>query len=107
MQIERRPQHTPQEIQVTHLVPEQALGARQNVLIDMLQTLPTPITITPHEDIERQTTYYTYHVGEQTEDRPFGIAMGATPNFLDALRFSLEAAMQHSAEASGGEVDVI
>jgi hypothetical protein len=94
MQIERLPQHSPQEIQVTHLVPEQALEAMQAALIDMLQTLPTPITIMQHEDAEWQTTYYTYQVGEQTENHPFGFAMGATPNFLDAMWFSLEAAMR-------------
>ena len=94
MQTERLPQHTPQEIQITHLVPEQALGAMQSALMELLQALPTPITITLHEDAERQKTYYTYHVGEQTEDHPFDFAMGATPDFLDAIRFSLEAAMR-------------
>jgi hypothetical protein len=107
MQIERAPQHIPQEIHLVNLVPEQALPAMQSALIDLLQTLPTPITITPHEDTERQTTYYTYEVGEQTEDHPFGIAMGATPDFLDAMRFSLEAAMKHSTEAQEGEVPVV
>ena len=102
MQTERLPQHIPQEIQVTHLVPEQAIPAMQQALIDLLQTLPTPITITEHQDTQ-QKTYYTYQVGEQTEHHPFGIAMGATPDFLDAMRFSLEAAMQHSTEAQGGD----
>jgi hypothetical protein len=100
---EHPPQPNPQEIQVTHLVPEQALGAMQEAIIDLLQTLPTPIMITEHQDTQQQT-YYTYQVGEQTEDHPFGIAMGATPNFLDAMRFSLAAAMQHRTEARGGEV---
>ena len=96
MQAERIPQHAPQEIQVINLVPEQAIPAMQRALIDLLQTLPTPITITRHEDTERQTTYYTYQVGEQTEHHPFGIAMGATPDFFDAMLFSLEAAMNHA-----------
>ena len=96
MQTERRPQHTPQEIQVTHLVPEQVIPAMQSALIEMLQTLPTPITITEHQDTQQQKTYYTYQVGEQTEQHPFGIAMGATPEFLDAIRFSLEAIMNHA-----------
>ena len=106
MQTERTPQHPPQEIQVTHLVPEQAIGAMQEALIDLLQTLPTPITITAHQDTQQQT-YYTYQVGEQTEAHPVGIAMGATPNFLDAMRFSLEAAMQQSTQTQGGEVNVV
>jgi len=107
MQTQRTPQHIPQEIQIINLVPEQAIPAMQEALIDLLQTLPTPITITPKEDAERQTTYYTYQVGEQTEDHPFGIVMGATPNFLDAMRFSLAAAMQHRIEAQGGDVPVV
>ncbi|MFL5589256.1 MAG: hypothetical protein ACJ8DI_16635 [Ktedonobacteraceae bacterium] len=96
MQTERLPQHTPQEIQITHLVPEQVVPAMQSAIIDLLQTLPTPITITEHQDTQRQQTYYTYQVGEQTEDHPFGIALGATPDFLDAMRFSLEAAMKQA-----------
>ena len=97
MQTERTPQHMPQEIQVTNLIPEQAIPAMQQALIDLLQTLPTPITITEHQDTQHKT-YYTYQVGEQTEAHPFGIAMGATPEFLDAMRFSLEAAMKHREE---------
>jgi hypothetical protein len=54
------------------------------------------VTITPHEDTERQTTYYTYQVGTISEHHPFGFAMGATPEFLDGMRFSLEAALKQS-----------
>ena len=107
MRPEHPPQPSSQEIQVTQLVPEQAISTMQSALIDMLQALPTPITITEHQDTQQQKTYYTYQVGEQTEHHPFGIAMGATPEFLDAMRFSLEAAMKHSTEAQGGEVDVV
>ena len=56
MQIERLPQQTPQEIHIVKLVPEQAIPAMQSVLIDLLQKLPTPITITQHEDLEWQST---------------------------------------------------
>jgi hypothetical protein len=106
MQTERLPQHTPQEIHIVNLVPEQAIPTMQSAIIEMLQTLPTPITITPHEDAQQQT-YYTYRVGEQTEHHPFGIAMGATPEFLDAMRFSLEAALKHSTQAQGGGRDIV
>ena len=106
MQTERLPQHTPQEVQVTQLVPEQAVSAMQQALMEMLQTLPTPITITEHQDTQQQT-YYTYHVGEQTEDHPFGIAMGATPDFLDAMRFSLEAALKQSNDYQEGGMDTL
>jgi len=107
MQAERISQHMPQEIHIVNLVPEQAIPAMQRAIIEMLQTLPTPITITPQEDAERQTTYYTYHVGEQTEHHTFDIAMGATPDFLDAMRFSLEAAMKHSTEAQEGDMHTL
>ncbi len=106
MQTQRTPQHIPQEIQVINLVPEQAIPAMQQAIINMLQTLQTPIIITPHDEAQQQT-YYSYQVGEQTEDHPFGIAMGATPDFLDAMRFSLAAAMKHSTEAQGGDVPVV
>ena len=70
MQTERAPQHTPQEIHVVTLVPEQAIPAMQQALIAMLHELPTPITINIHKDPKHQTTYYTYQVGEQTEQHP-------------------------------------
>jgi len=46
-------------------------------------------------------------VGEQTEHHPFGIAMGATPEFLDAMRFSLEAALKHRTEAQEGAMHTL
>ena len=106
MQTERRPQQPPQEIQIVRLVPEQALPAMQHALMEMLQKLPTPITITEQQDTHQQT-YYTYQVGVPTEDHPFGLCMGATPDFLDAMRFSLEAAMKHTTKAQGGDVNVV
>src|SRR5438105_10161456 len=60
MQTERLSQHPPQEIQVTHLVPEQALPAMQQALIDLLQTLPTPITITKMHSSSKPTTRITW-----------------------------------------------
>src|SRR5712691_7267874 len=80
MQSERAPQ--PKEIRVTRLVPEQAVSAMQQALMELLHDLPTPITITEQKDT-RQQTYYTYQVGEKTEQHPQGLAMGATPDFLD------------------------
>jgi|SRR6266702_7162917 len=95
MQQERAPH--PQEIRVTRLVPEQAVSAMQQALIALLHELPTPITITQHKDPKRQTSYYTYQVGEQSAEHPQGLAMGATPQFLDAVKFSLQAAMKQKA----------
>ena len=55
MRPERPPQPNSQEIQVINLVPEQALPAMHSAIIDVLQTLPTPITITPHEDAQQKS----------------------------------------------------
>ena len=60
----------------------------------MLKTLPVPITITQHLDEQREKIFYRYQVGETTPDNPVGISMGATPNFLDAVKFSLEVVMK-------------
>ncbi len=87
--------------------PPQEHGVPEQAIIDLLQTLPTPITITPHEDAQQQQIYYTYQVGEQTEDHPFGIALGATPDFLDAMRFSLGAALKQSNDYQEGGMDTL
>ncbi len=39
MQNERPPQHTPQEIQVTHLVPEQIIPGMQNQPLDKVEKM--------------------------------------------------------------------
>ena len=82
-----RPQQPPQETRMFRDVTMQALA-------DLLKTLPTPITITQHLDTEREKIFYRYQVGQTTPDNPVGIRMGATPTFLDAVRFSLEAVME-------------
>ena len=76
----------------------------QQAIITVLQTLPTPVTITEHKDSRDGKDYYTYRVGTISEQQTFGIAMGATPDFLDAVRFSLEAAMKQSNEHQEGEI---
>lgn len=51
------------------------------------------ITITQHVDEQRENIFYRYQVGKTTPDNPVGIVIGATPDFLQAVQFSLEAAM--------------
>ncbi len=63
-------------------------------LTDLLKSLPVPITITQHLDEQREKIFYRYQVGQTTPDNPVGIRMGATPNFLDAVKFSLEVVMR-------------
>ena len=77
-----RPPQPPIETRMFRDVPMQALS-------DMLKTLPVPITITQHLDEQREKIFYRYQVGETTPENPVGISMGATPNFLDAVKFSL------------------
>jgi hypothetical protein len=66
----------------------------KEALTDLLKSLPTPITITQHLDTEREKIFYRYQVGEPTPENPVGPRMGATPNFLDAVKFSLEVVMR-------------
>ena len=89
MPQERRisPPQPPKETRMVRSVPMQALT-------DLLKTLPTPITITQHLDTEREKIFYRYQVGQTTPDNPVGLRMGATPNFLDAVKFSLETVMR-------------
>ena len=82
-----QPQQPPKETRMFRNVPMQALA-------DMLKTLPTPITITQHLDTEREKIFYRYQVGQTTPDNPVGIRMGATPDFLEAVKFSLETVMR-------------
>jgi len=63
-------------------------------IADLLKTLPIPITITQHLDEQREKIFYRYQVGEPTPENPVGIRMGATPNFLDAVKLSLEVVMK-------------
>ena len=86
---ERAPQppQPPKETRMFRDVPMQALA-------DLLKTLPIPITITQHLDTEREKIFYRYQVGQTTPENHVGIRTGATPNFLDAVRFSLEVVMR-------------
>lgn len=77
------------DMQKLRFVPEETL-------IAVLKTLPTPITI-ERKVLEKprrgRTHYYTYQVGQTTEENPVGIRMGATTDFLDALHLSLQVAL--------------
>ncbi len=81
-----RPSQPPKEIRMFRDVPMQALA-------DLLKTLPVPNTITQHLDEQREKIFYRYKVGETTQENPVGICMGATPDFLEAVRLSLQMAL--------------
>ena len=91
MRQERTPPQPPKETRMFRDVPMQALA-------DLLKTLPVPITITQHLDEQREKLFYRYQVGKTTPDNPVGIRMGATPDFLDAVRFSLETVMRQGTD---------
>lgn len=93
MPQERRisPPQPPKETRMFRDVPMQALA-------DLLKTLPVPITITQHLDTKREKIFYRYQVGETTPENPVGIRMGATPDFLDAVKFSLEVVMRQGTD---------
>ncbi len=82
-----QPQHPPKETRMFRDVPMQELA-------DLLKNLPVPITITQHLDTEREKIFFRYQVGQTTPENPVGIRMGATRNFLDAVKFSLEVVMR-------------
>ena len=82
-----KPQQPPKETRMFRDVPMQALA-------DLLKTLPVPITITQHLDEQREKIFYRYQVGQTTPENPVGVRLGATPNFLDAVKFSLETVMR-------------
>lgn len=86
MPPEQRPPQPPKETRMFRDVPMQAIA-------DMLKTLPVPITITQHLDEQKEKIFYRYQVGETTPDNQVGICMGATPNFLEAVRLSLHMAL--------------
>ncbi len=82
-----QPPQPPKETRMFRDVPMQAIA-------DLLKSLPVPITITQHLDEQREKLFYRYQVGETTPQNPVGIRMGGTPNFLDAVKFSLEVVMR-------------
>jgi hypothetical protein len=81
---QERPQ--PKETRMFRHVPMQAI-------VETLKTLPIPITLIQYLDTQTEQFYYGYQVGIPTDEHPAGLCMGATPNFLEAVRLSLEAVM--------------
>src|SRR5260370_42013893 len=66
---------------------------QMEAIAQMLKTLPVPITITQHLDEQREKIFYRYQAGETPPENPVGIRMAATPNFLDTVKFSLQAVL--------------
>ncbi len=88
-----QPQQPPKETYLFRDVPMKSI-------IDMLKTLPVPITITQHLIEGEEKFFYRYQVGKTTPDNPVGICMGSTPDFLQAVKFSLQAALKAREEKS-------
>jgi len=98
MPPEHHSHHPPKETRMFQNVPMQ-------VIADMLHTLPLPITITQYLDEQREQLYYCYQVGSPTSEHPAGLRMGATPDFLEALRLSLETVMTRQTREPGQITD--
>ncbi len=62
-------------------------------IMQMLQTLSTPITIERKVDERTEKTYFTWQAGEITPEHPVGYGIGATTSFVDALRLSINTAL--------------
>jgi hypothetical protein len=81
----------PKETRMFRHVPMQAIA-------ETLKTLSVPITITQMFDQAREQLYYTYQVGTPTPEKPMGICIGANTEFLDAVKYSLEAVIHRQTE---------
>src|SRR5215467_1681375 len=81
----------PKETRMFRHIPMQAIA-------ETLKTLSVPITITQMFDQARERLYYTYQVGTPTPEKPMGICIGANTEFLDAMKYSLEAVIHRQTE---------
>ncbi len=96
---ERAPRSTPHEGAYT-LPPETSMGGTvsEQAIIDLLAALPIPITITQEKDPRNGKPYYTYQVGEKTEEYPIGLGIGSRRQFLDAVHSALMVALHPQPE---------
>lgn len=83
---ERAPKRQPEAIRPGDATSMQAI-------IQMLKTLPTPITIERKVDERTEKIYYQWQAGEATTEHPVGYGTGRTASFVDALKLSMNAAI--------------
>ncbi len=68
-------------------------AASMQAIMQMLKTLPTPITIERRVEERTEKMYYEWQAGEATAEHPVGYGRGATTSFVDALKLSMNAAL--------------
>ena len=71
---------------------------RERAIMAELAALPIPITITVEHD-ERGKQFYSWTVGRPGTPQPWGIAVGATTEFHDAVGNALVQALQYTMRA--------
>ena len=68
-------------------------GVSEQAIIDMLATLSIPIFI--REEIDDDgLPFYVWHLGESTQERPFGVCVGVHRQFSGALKLAIEKAIK-------------
>ena len=71
----------------------------EQVLIQMLSTLPMPIILKMETDDDGQP-FYIWHIGESTPQQPFGLYVGTDRGLANALKLALETLIKHIQEKS-------
>src|SRR5260221_4023560 len=71
---------------------------RERAIMAELAALPIPITITVEHD-ERRKQLYSWTVGRPGTPQPWGIAVGATTEFHDAVGNALVQALNYAMSA--------
>jgi hypothetical protein len=61
----------------------------EQAIIDVLATLSIPIFIREEIDDDGQS-FYVWHLGESTPERPFSVCVGVHRQFLGALKLAME-----------------
>lgn len=75
---------------------------RERAIIAQLATLPIPITIVPEHD-KRGKQFYSWTAGTPGTPNPWGISIGATTEFHDAVSNALEQALKYALRTKSEE----
>jgi len=75
---------------------------RERAIIAQLATLPIPLIITVEHD-ERGKQFYHWTAGTPGTPQPWGIAVGATTEFHDAVSNALEQALKYAMRVKSKE----
>jgi hypothetical protein len=65
----------------------------EQAIIDVLATLSIPIFIREEIDVDG-LSFYVWHLGEATPEKPFGVCVGIHRQFSGALKLAIEKAIK-------------